>query len=228
MSNVLIMATTTEQAKEKRESDSTIESLRWAASTLRDNLDLLVIFAFLSLILAGIEIIRPPDPGVASPLSRPGAALLSVLGFTASGIPIGYAFYTAYDTFHEETTKHSKRLIDATKRLPIYLVTFIIWSLLVGIGFLLLVIPGIYLLLKLSMAWPAMFIDNMGPIKSLKYSWGATSDHLLTILGVFVAFIIAGLIATGVGMIVPYGNQVISIILNPLFALAFGYLYLTF
>ncbi len=83
--------------------------------------------------------------------------------------------------------------------------TFLLYSLAVVGGILLLIVPGIILLIAL---WPAFLLvmeDNLGPVAAIKSAWALTRGYKmkLFVLGL-VGFVvmIAGLLALGVGLFV--------------------------
>ncbi len=83
--------------------------------------------------------------------------------------------------------------------------TFLLYTLAVVGGFILLIVPGIILLIAL---WPAFLLvmeDDLGPVDAIKGAWALTRGYKmkLFVLGlVSFAAIIAGLLALGVGLFV--------------------------
>lgn len=63
-------------------------------------------------------------------------------------------------------------------------------------GLVLFVIPGIYVLLRLSYIHGLIVNEDIGPIEVLKRSWQLTSGNLWDIVGVLSAIIVASSIAT--------------------------------
>lgn len=87
-----------------------------------------------------------------------------------------------------------------------YICTIILISVIIGIGFVLLIIPGIYLTARLMLA-PVRVIDNeeTGIIEALKYSWNATNGHALELIGLgFIALLVGvlGYLACCIGIFV--------------------------
>ncbi len=62
-------------------------------------------------------------------------------------------------------------------RYILLLLTFLAYTLLTGIGAVLLVIPGIFLLVKLMFCDCGVIIEKLGIIKSLKISWAVTKGN---------------------------------------------------
>jgi hypothetical protein len=118
------------------------------------------------------------------------------------------------------------------RRLPAMLIGGVVWTLIVGVGTALFVIPGIYFFGKLQLWTIAMFVDDVGPFTALGRSWSLTRQRwwrgvvilsvALVIIAVFsVAFsllslAVAGLANLGVTerMIL---TQVFSLVSNALF-----------
>ncbi len=74
--------------------------------------------------------------------------------------------------------------------------TTILVGIVVGIGFILLVIPGIFLWLKFSVAGVEAVVGKKGIIESMKSSWEATGGNLVGILVTLIAMGIAVFIIT--------------------------------
>jgi TRAP-type C4-dicarboxylate transport system permease large subunit len=66
----------------------------------------------------------------------------------------------------------------------------------VGIGFLLLIIPGIILLVMFSVAIPVVVVENRRGTDAMRRSWELVSNHFWHVLGVIlVAAILAGIVS---------------------------------
>lgn len=93
----------------------------------------------------------------------------------------------------------------------------IVMGIFIGIGVVLLIIPGIYLMLKYYLAFPVKIIENRSIFNSLSRSGELTNGHkisiLLTVLIVLVViFIISfGMLAMVLSPVVQSGNGEISI-----------------
>ena len=83
--------------------------------------------------------------------------------------------------------------------------TFLLYSLAVVGGFILLIVPGFILLIAL---WPAFLLvmeDDVGPVDAIKGAWALTRGYKmkLFVLGlVAFAVLVTGLLALGVGLFV--------------------------
>jgi hypothetical protein len=76
------------------------------------------------------------------------------------------------------------------------LLVSILVGLAVGIGFLLLIIPGIILLVMFSVAIPVVVVENRRGTDAMRRSWELVSNHFWHVLGVIlVAAILAGIVS---------------------------------
>ena len=85
-----------------------------------------------------------------------------------------------------------------------FLVANFVSTLVVGIGMIFLIVPGVILLLGLSMTLPLVIDRGLGPIDALTESWKLTDGHKtnLFIFGLCAfALAIAGACACGVGLL---------------------------
>jgi len=76
----------------------------------------------------------------------------------------------------------------------------IVTSLGVALGFVLLILPGIYLSARWSMASAALIAENQGSSRAMARSWDASRDHVLPIAltwALIVLPLIAGMFALG-------------------------------
>jgi hypothetical protein len=82
--------------------------------------------------------------------------------------------------------------------LPLLAVT-LMQGIVVGLGFSLLIIPGIFLLARFSVAVPLVATGTSDPVAAISTSWRLTEGHSLAIMG-FVAFLFVGLLLISVGI----------------------------
>lgn len=84
----------------------------------------------------------------------------------------------------------------ATGLLPLVLLTGLLQSLIIGFGFLLLIIPGIYFAIKLSLSSPIIAAEGLrNPIDIFRRSWSLTKGNSLRIFGLLLLVGIGGVIA---------------------------------
>jgi hypothetical protein len=78
-------------------------------------------------------------------------------------------------------------LLFAIALLPVYSTLLVLVNLAVGAGFMLLFVPGLYLLGRLLPAGPAMVAEERrNPIDALKRGWALSEGHAWLIVGLYV------------------------------------------
>jgi len=95
----------------------------------------------------------------------------------------------AFD-IHDHQKSKFRRLFVSFKILLSAIVSYIIYYILVGIGLLLFIIPGLILAVRLS--WAKYFIidQHAGPIQALKMSYHATKGQFWTIFALWLVTIL--------------------------------------
>lgn len=77
-----------------------------------------------------------------------------------------------------------------------YIAASIISGFAIGLGFILLIVPGLYLACRLGLIGPAMMAEKiMNPVTAITASWNYTRNNGLIILLFFVILVIVGSIA---------------------------------
>ncbi|WP_290815429.1 glycerophosphoryl diester phosphodiesterase membrane domain-containing protein [Halovivax sp.] len=113
----------------------------------------------------------------------------------------------------------------------------VVYAISVVVGLLLLILPGIYLALRLSLAFPACVIDDRGAVESLSTSWEVAKGNLLKLLGItliaFFVILVAAIFAVpfagaGAPFLLAYVLlvAVISAALQPIVEMAYARVYL--
>jgi hypothetical protein len=98
------------------------------------------------------------------------------------------------------------------RRGPAYFGTSVLLGLIVFVGLLLLIIPGIWLGVALFLGTIAVIIDRKGPVESLQYSWEIVKGNwwrtaiTMTIIGLIVGVVYV-LIGTVVGLLIGLGME---------------------
>lgn len=86
--------------------------------------------------------------------------------------------------------------------LPLFAVT-LMQGMAVGLGLLLLLVPGIFLLARLSVAVPLVATGTADPLDAMSQSWRLTDGHSLAIMGfislLFIGFLLISLGISGIG-----------------------------
>lgn len=83
------------------------------------------------------------------------------------------------------------------------LAALILQSLAIGVGLLLLIIPGLYVAARLLFVFPSLMDRHPDPVTALKESWRLTDGSgfriLAQMLGLFLGFVLLSLLVTGLG-----------------------------
>jgi hypothetical protein len=103
-----------------------------------------------------------------------------------------------YLAMHGRTQSTRDGLVLALRRLPGMILASIIWSVAVGIGMVLLLLPGIYLWGKLEFWVVAAFADDVGSIGGLGRSWEITQGNWWrSVTALTVALIVLAVFGAG-------------------------------
>lgn len=119
-------------------------------------------------------------------------------------------------------------------RYPSLFALTIVYGVAVAVGLVLLVLPGLYLGVRLSLALPACVIDDRGVIESLETSWDAAAGSLVKLFGITLLgslFVAGGTLVTvlvpdldtGVAIAV---TAVLAAFVSPVVQLAYARVYL--
>jgi len=112
--------------------------------------------------------------------------LISALILALFFIGLDFGFKAIALDIHDHNASKMDRLFSQLKAIPQGCVAWILYGLMVWIGFMLFIIPGFIALLRFAF-FPFFIIDkNAGAIESLKMSYHATSDHMWDIFAFFV------------------------------------------
>lgn len=98
----------------------------------------------------------------------------------------GAAYVYAEDAVRGGTTSFGTTIGRVLNRALSLLGVAVVYGVLVGLGTVFFVLPGIYLALRLVLAFPACVLDDQNAIDSLETSWEAAEGNLLKLLGVFL------------------------------------------
>lgn len=153
----------------------------------------------------------PPDastmPEMSQMLPLVGASLLATLVYTS----IAYAVFIRY---LGNALEGSHRSIGEVVRTglghaPSLIILNFLLGMIIGIGYALCVVPGIYLTVGLLFAVPALVLDSVGPFEAISTSWERTTGYRWRIL---LLLIVSGITLFGVGLLGGIG----ALILEPL------------
>lgn len=88
---------------------------------------------------------------------------------------------------------------DIVGRLAYLVGAFIVVTICIAIGLVLLVIPGIYLLVRFALYPAAVMVDGKGPLQALSESWDRTGGNGVTVF-VFILVLFGGMFVVLIGV----------------------------
>jgi hypothetical protein len=173
----------------------------------------------------------PSFSGTPTPLSGSDAATFGVgllvaglINFLAGRLAQAGWFRAIADAYLGEEVAWRSSLRFALRRLPALVGLSILTGILVGLGLVLLVIPGIYLYVAFAVAVPVLLVEGAGPSRALGRSrelvrgrwWGTLGVAVVGYLLVsIVSFALTGIVV-GIAFANPARNTVTGFVLNTL------------
>lgn len=161
------------------------------------------------------------------------AILLGIVSLIVSAITSGTVVKCVSDVLEKGTTNLQEGFSFALSKLPSLIGASLLTSILIGIGMLLLLVPGIILAIMFSLTIPAIIIEQVGAFESLGRSrrlvnnrWGETFV-LLLLLGIIflVVSFIATLVATPFGPFSTIVGVLIASFVSPILPIGTTLLY---
>ena len=86
----------------------------------------------------------------------------------------------------------------------------IVAAVLISIGFVLVIVPGIFLAVSFAVVWGALIIEGVGPMESIKRSWRLVAGERWRVFGagllvIITAIIVFGVVSAVIGFILSSG-----------------------
>ena len=123
------------------------------------------------------------------------AYVVSVLGSIAA---TGAAMLVAADAYADVPSDWRRAMGIGVRRLLAVIAATIVLGVPMAIGFLLLIVPGIFLAVSFAVVWQALIIEGIGPIESIKRSWRLVAGERWRVFGAALLVGILGAIVFGV------------------------------
>ncbi len=157
-----------------------------AKKNIRFFVVVLLIVAAISFVFSLIDDSFPQDATV--PRFIAGITSWVISSITSIGlIQIALNFVEKKPSKYSDLFTHYDRTVN-------YMAGSILYGLIVGLGLILLVVPGIYFGLRLQFFSYFIVEKNVGPIQALKASWEITQGHVWQLF-------LYGLIVTGINIV---------------------------
>lgn len=156
-----------------------------------------------------------------------------VLGTLAIGIVVSFVFYGAVIKTLSAWAQGNQSLPMGSaiavglRRLPAVILGCVINGLAITIGFILLIIPGVYLFGKMPLWMAAVFVEDVGAMEGLRRSWRLTRGRwwrgaviiTVAVIMIYVFALAFGLVAGAIGALAHLGITGREVI-NQLFQVA--------
>lgn len=141
----------------------------------------------------------PVDPGAVAP--SPLAALLSLL-LGVLGLLITIASIRVFVSDETERLPREYFTRNALWAVLNFVVGAIVFAIIVGLGFVALVLPGIYLLVALGFWGAFVAVEDQNFVEGLRSSWRLTRGHrfgvfVLAVAGFLITVLITGVFGVG-------------------------------
>lgn len=130
------------------------------------------------------------DPTLAVSRFSWGATIAMPISLVFGSLMVGALLVLADEALRAGTTDVRLALSRAATRLGVIIGVSLLASLAAGIGILLLVIPGVYIGIRLATALPAAVVEGEGVIDALQRSWARTEGHALHVLKTFLLLLL--------------------------------------
>ena len=131
-----------------------------------------------------------------------GTLVASLIQFAAAALAIAACFKVISAAYLGEQAGVAESLRYALGRLLPLIIAYFLVVIIVVLGLLALIIPGIWLAVKLSMVFPAVVFEREGPFGAIGRSWSLTSGNwwrvFATLLVVFLITTVLQLVLSGV------------------------------
>jgi hypothetical protein len=127
-----------------------------------------------------------------------GGLLVLVLILFLAGAAQAATIFAVSDLYLGRNTSVRESYRRAGRKAFRVIVILILTGLAVGVGFILLIIPGIILLCRTAVAVPASMLEDTKAITSIERSLELTKGFALKILLIFILVLIMSLVVTGI------------------------------
>lgn len=111
---------------------------------------------------------------------------IPLLGSVLFGMASGVAVYLAHRTIRADRRPR----LEFTTRLFSLFAAYVVASILVALGLILLVVPGVYVAVRLDLFFAAVMVDGHGPLRALSESWERTSGNSWTVFGLLLVLVV--------------------------------------
>ncbi len=171
-----------------------------------------IVFGLATLPLSmAMSALQQPQPR-GDPFAALSTALPALFGFMIASIIYSAVSHAIFIRFLGDTLEGRERTPGEIVReglgraLPLLALNFIL-GIALGLGYMMCIVPGVFLSAALMLATPAVVLQPAGPIEALSVSWDRTDGHRW---GILLVLVVGFAILMGVGMVSGLGTLVLQ------------------
>ena len=154
----------------------------------------LVFIPFLVSLAGGCSLDSAGTTTCTSPIGWLGY-LAGIAGSVVAGVA---AVLVAAGAYADVPSDWRNAMSIAIRRIIEIIVATIVIAVLIGIGFVLLIVPGVFLMVSFAVVWEALIIEGAGPMESIKRSWRLVAGERWRVFGAGLLVIVLMVIFVGV------------------------------
>lgn len=155
---------------------------------------MLVFIPFLVSLVGGCSLDSGGTTTCTSPIGWLGY-YVGVVGSMVAGVA---AVLVAAGAYADVPSDWRSAMSAGIRRIVAIVAATIVAAVLMAIGFVLLIIPGIFVLVSLAVVWEALIIEGIGPMESIKRSWRLVAGERWRVFGAGLLVIVLMVIFVGV------------------------------
>ncbi|MPZ10635.1 MAG: hypothetical protein GEU89_10565 [Kiloniellaceae bacterium] len=179
----------------------------------------LALILYLPTLIYGFVSLDALERGVAPDYSA-GDIIITLLSFVLTYVVVGALVYGTVQHLSGQKASLGTIISRGLSTIVPVIVIAILLSLVVGVGFALLIVPGIFLIVAYAVVIPAAVVERPGIIGSFKRSWELTKGYRWSVLGILlvlavILFILAAVVGSVAGIVAfTMGDFTLLIIVN--------------
>lgn len=189
------------------------EAIRFGWNTVQQHFPFLILTIFVAAIVPLII-----SWGGDEVFDRRGQQFLIELISWVVSATLELGLFRIYLRFRDGEKPIFENLFDGLARAHVWIGAFIIMAVAIGMGLILLIVPGIIMMLRLSLAGFVLVDERIGPIDAIQRSWDITRGRTMDLLIFFI--VLLGLNILGAACLV-----VGLLVTVPISGLAMAYIY---
>lgn len=172
----------------------------------------LVFIPFLVSLVGGCSLDTAGTTTCTSPIGWLGY-YVGLIGTVVAGVA---AVLVAAQAYADVPSDWRRAMGVGVRRTVAIILATIVAGVLIAIGFVLVIVPGIFLAVSLAVVWEALIIEGIGPMESIKRSWRLVAGERWRVFGAALLVLVLAIIVFGIL------SAVIWFILSPVLGVSGG------